>query len=223
MIVLVNMCLTALVELSISKNYALAAVFITPNAMLIAENSTKIYNTPYFATARITDIVVGSAIGLIGTYIIGRKSASSRLPDLMAKLLRSHGRMLVFLASNNNENDTSLIKEKMEIDLMNFKMAYNTALGEIPNNEEMLEMMWPAFFKLDHISYLLTQYCTEKGYLNLSDEELAQLILVYETMANDIEQKNIIQIRKISIINEIPEFCEEINMLQEALIIKSAS
>jgi uncharacterized membrane protein YccC len=223
MIVLVNMCLTALVELSISKNYALAAVFITPNAMLIAENSTKIYNTPYFATARITDIVVGSAIGLIGTYIIGRKSASSRLPDLMAKLLRSHSRVLVFLASNNSENDTSLIKEKMEIDLMNFKMAYNTALGEIPNNEEMLEMMWPAFFKLEHISYLLTQYCTEKGHLNLSDEELAQLILVYETIANDVEQKNTIQSRKISIINEIPEFCEEINMLQEALVIKSVS
>jgi len=223
MIVLVNMCLTALVELSISKNYALAAVFITPNAMLIAENSTKIYNTPYFATARITDIVVGSAIGLIGTYIIGRKSASSRLPDLMAKLLRSHARVLVFLASNNSENDTSLIKEKMEIDFMNFKMAYNTALGEIPNNEEMLEMMWPAFFKLEHISYLLTQYCTEKGHLNLSDEELAQLILVYETMANDVEQKKAIQPRKISIINEISEFCEEINMLQEALVIKNSS
>ncbi|MDR3596687.1 FUSC family protein [Clostridium sp.] len=221
MIVAVNMCLTCLVELAISRNYALAAVFITPNAMLIAENSTKIYNVTYFATARITDIVVGSIIGLIGTYIIGRKSASSRLPDLMVKLLRNHVRVIVFLASNNNENDTSLIKEKMEIDFMNFKMAYNTALGEIPNNEEMLEMMWPAFFALEHISYLLTQYCTEKGQLILSDDELSQLILIYETMANDIEQKNVIKPRKISIINEISEFCEEINMLQEALSIKS--
>lgn len=223
MIVVVNMCLTALIELAISRNYALAAIFITPNALLIAENSTKIYNVTYFATARITDIFVGSAIGLIGTYIIGRKSASSRLPDLMAKLLHSHSRVLVFLASNSNKNNTSLLKEKMEIDLMNFKMAYNTALGEIPNNEEMLEMMWPAVFSLEHISYLLTQYCTEKGCLCLSDEELAQLILIYETMANDIEQKNAIQLRKIPVINEIPEFCEEINMLQEALSIKSIS
>lgn len=221
MIVVVNMCLTALIELSISKNYALAAVFITPNAMLIAENSTQIHNTGYFATARITDIVVGSAIGLIGTYIIGRKSASSRLPDLMAKLLHSHSRVLVFLASNNNENDTTLIKEKMEIDFMNFKMAYNTALGEIPNNEEVLEMMWPAFYSLEHISYLLNQYCMEKGQLKLSDEELSQFILIYETIANDIEQKNEIHPRKVSVINEISEFCEEINRLQEALSIKS--
>lgn len=221
MIAVVNMCLICLVELAISRNYALAAVFITPNAMLIAENSTKIYNISYFATARITDIVVGSAIGLVGTYIIGRKSASSRLSDLMVKLLRSHARVLVFLASNSNKNNINLVKEKMEIDLMNFKMAYNTALGEIPNNQEMLEMMWPAVFTLEHISYLLTQYCTEKGCLSLSEEQLGQLILMYEAMANDIEQKNVMQPRKISIINEIPEFCEEVNRLQESLNIKS--
>ncbi|WP_459476276.1 FUSC family protein [Clostridium saccharoperbutylacetonicum] len=220
MVVVVNMCLTALIELAISRNYALAAIFITPNSILIAENSTQIHNIGYFATARITDIIVGSAIGLIGTYIIGRKSASSRLPDLMAKLLRSHSRMLVFLASNNSDNDTNMIREKMEIDHMNFKMAYNTALGEIPNNEEMLEMMWPAFYSLEHISYLLTQYCSEKGHINIKDEELAQLILIYETMANDIEQRNSIKPRTVEVINEISELCEEINNLQSALSIK---
>jgi uncharacterized membrane protein YccC len=220
MVVVVNMCLTALIELAISRNYALAAIFITPNSILIAENSTQINNIGYFATARITDIIVGSAIGLIGTYIIGRKSASSRLPDLMAKLLRSHSRMLVFLASNNIDNDTNAIREKMEIDHMNFKMAYNTALGEIPNNEEMLEIMWPAFYSLEHISYLLTQYCSEKGHINIKDNELAQLILIYETMANNIEQRNSIKPRTVEVINEISELCEEINNLQDALSIK---
>ena len=220
MVVIINMCLTALIELAITRNYALAAIFITPNAILIAENSTQIHNIGYFATARITDIVVGSAIGLIGTYIMGRKSASSRLTDLMSKLLHSHARALVFLASNDNKNDASLVKEKMEIDFMNFKTAYNTALGEIPNDEEMLENMWPAVYSLEHISYLLTQYCMEKGSLNLSDEELSQLILIYETIANDIEHKNEIKPRKIEIINEISEFCEEINRLQDALSIK---
>lgn len=220
MIVLINMCLTALIELAIVKNYALAAVFITPNSMIIAENSTQIHNLGYFATSRIIDIVIGSAIALIGTYIFGRKSASSRIPDLMAKLLRSHARVVVFLTSNNIEKNTILIREKMEIDFMNFKMAYNTALGEIPNNQEMLETMWPAFYSLEHLSYVLTQYCIEKGHLNLSDEELAQLILIYETIANDIEQKNQIQPRKISIISEISELCEEINVFQEAFSIK---
>lgn len=104
----------------------------------------QIHDVTYFATARITDILIGSAIGLIGTYIIGRRSASSRLPDLIVKLIRSQARVLVGLATNNKENNsdnTKWIKEKMGINLMNFKTAYNTALGEIPHNEEMLEMI----------------------------------------------------------------------------------
>lgn len=220
MVVVVNMCLTGLIELAMSKNYALAVTFITPNSILIAENSTQIHNIGYFATTRITDIVVGSAIGLIGTYIIGRKSASSRLADLIAKLLRSHIRTLVFLAGNNKKSNTSHIREVLDVDFMNFKMAYNTALGEIPNNQEILESIWPAFYSLEHSSYLIAQYCREKIYLNLSDKELAQVILIYETLANDIEQKKSIKPIKISIINEISELCEEINMLQEALSIK---
>lgn len=224
MIVIANMCLTVLTELFIGKNYAIAAVFITPNALLIAETSTQIHNVSYFATARITDILIGSMIGLIGTYLIGHRSASSRLPDLMVKLIRSHARVLVRLASNrkgNNSDSTKWIKEKMQINLMNFKMAYNTALGEIPNNEEMLEMMWPAVFSLEHISYFLDHCCTTKGYLSLSDENLAQLLLVFETMAAAIEQKQVIQPKKISTIKEIPKICKEINVLQEALSIKS--
>jgi len=224
MIVIINMLLTAMTELFIVKNYAVAAVFITPNALLLAEASTQMRNVSYFATARITDIVIGSIIGLIGIYITGHRSASSRLPGLMTKLIRSQARVLVRLTSNskiNNSGDIKWIKEKMTIDFMNFKTAYTTALGEIPNNEKMLEMLWPAFFSLEHISYLLDQDCVAMECFNLSDENLAQLLLVFETMAMAIEQKQVVQLKKIPIMNQIPKICEEINILQEALSIKN--
>jgi len=226
MIVIINMLLTAITELFIVKNYAVAAVFITPNALLIAEASTQINNVPYFATTRIIDIMIGSIIGLIGIYITGHRSASSRLPGLMTKLIRSQARMIVRLTSNskiNNGEDIKWIKEKMEIDFMNFKTAYITALGEIPNNEKMLEMLWPAFFSLEHISYLLDMDCTTKVYFNLSDKNLAELLLAFEKMAMAIEQKQVVQFKKIPIMNEIPKICEEINILQESLSIKVTS
>lgn len=226
MIVIINMLLTAITELFIVKNYAVAAMFITPNALLLAEASTQINNVPYFATTRIIDIMIGSIIGLIGIYITGHRSASSRLPGLITKLIRSQARVIVRLASNskiNNGEDIKWIKEKMEIDFMNFKTAYSTALGEIPNNEKMLEMLWPAFFSLEHISYLLDMDCTTKVYFNLSDENLAELLLVFEKMAMAIEQKQVVQFKKIPIINEIPKICEEINILQESLSIKVTS
>ena len=58
-------------------------------------------------------------------------------------------------------------------------------------------------------------------YLNLSDEDLAQLLLVLETMATAIEQKQLIQPKNIPIIDEVPKICKEINQLQEALSIES--
>lgn len=55
----------------VEKNYALAVIFITENALLIAETATNTHDFSYFATARGTDIVVGVGIGLIGTYLMG--------------------------------------------------------------------------------------------------------------------------------------------------------
>jgi len=223
MIVIINMALTILTELFIGKNYAIAAAFFTPNALLLSEAATEMHDVSYFATARITNIVVGSIIGLVGIYLIGPHSASSRLSDLMAKLIRSQDRLIVGLASNRKGNtsaNTKILKEKMEINLMNFKMAYTTALGEISNNKGMLEMMWPVFFSLEHISYLLDKGFLAKGYLELDDEELAQVLLALEAMAMAVEQKQVVQYKKIPIINEMPKICKEINMLQEALSIK---
>jgi hypothetical protein len=46
-------------------------MFITPNALLLAETSTQIHDFFYFSTVRITDIIIEADIGLIGTYLIG--------------------------------------------------------------------------------------------------------------------------------------------------------
>jgi len=46
-------------------------------------------------------------------------------------------------------------------------------------------------------------------------------LLVFETMVTAIEQKQLVQPKKIPIMNEISKLCEEINILQEALSIES--
>jgi len=223
LIVALNMALTMLTELFIVKNYAVATMFITPNALLIAENATKIHDISYFASARITDILVGSAIGLIGTYLIGRKSASSRLPGLAGKLIRSQSRVLVRLAANKgmgSPGSAIWMKEKMNVNLSNFRMAYNTALGEVPNDEELLEIMWPAYISLEHISYILERVCTDRGYIDIADDDLAQLLLALETMAASVEQSLPVQPKRVRIIEGLHKLCEEINTLGEALSIE---
>lgn len=218
MIAILTMIFVGVAELVIVRNYALVAMVITPNSLLLAETSTNIHNVSYFATGRIIDILVGALIALVGVYIIGRKSASSRLPGLISKLVRSECQVLVRLASNRdgNINDTRWISEKMEINLSNLKLAYATALGEIPNNKEKLDMLWPVISSLEHISYLFSKDC-EIGYLKLSDKELSELLLVFETMATSIEQKREVEIKVVPSVKEIPKVCEELVNLQNVL------
>ena len=209
MLVILNMVFTALIEIYIGQNYAIAAMFLTANSILIAENASQIYNTMYFASPRIENIVIGSFIGVVGTYIIGYKSASKRIHFLMAELLRSHGRALVYLNYNEEDNRKSIIKEKLDMDFDNLKTTYISALGEYSKDKEKFEMLWPAFFALEHMSYLLSQYCADKEKLDLNEEELAELLLTYVRMANDIEQQRNIKYREVDDIKQISELCKK--------------
>ena len=61
---------------------------------------------------------------------------------------------MVYLAANRertNDKTTQRKIERMQINLTNFKMAYSTALGDIPKNDEMLETLWPATYSIEKL------------------------------------------------------------------------
>ncbi|MGG0410172.1 FUSC family protein [Peribacillus simplex] len=78
-IVLITLSLTFITELFIVRNYGLAEMFFTPSALIMAERNIhlKTMISFFFATVRITDIVVGSLLGLIGPLLLGSRSAFS--------------------------------------------------------------------------------------------------------------------------------------------------
>ena len=128
--------LTFITELFIVKNYGLAALFFTPNALLMAESTSQgSFSFSYFASARLIDILIGIVIGLIGVFIVGRRSASSRLPHLITKTIRSQAQYLFILFSDQeigfNARESREIN-KMRTNLNNLKTLYDTATGEIP-------------------------------------------------------------------------------------------
>ena len=52
--------LTFITELFIVKNYGLAALFFTPNALLMAESTSQgSFSFSYFASARLIDVLIG--------------------------------------------------------------------------------------------------------------------------------------------------------------------
>ena len=213
--------LTFITELFIVKNYGLAALFFTPNALLMAEStSQEMFSFSYFAQARFIDIVIGSAIGLLGVYLVGRKSASSRIPHLLSKTLRSQAQFLMVLFSDQGTGFNprqSRERLKMRTNLSNLQTLYHTASGEIPANRKALDYYWPVIFSTKQLGYLLENCSKETNRPNLSDERSAQLLFAFETMA--IAATRNVSPKQIAIpeLEGYPSIHKEIQFLQKEL------
>ena len=212
--------LTFLTELAIVLNYGIAALFITPNALLLAESTTKIHDISYFASARVFDVLIGCAIGLIGTLIMNRKSAASIVPHTMAKTIRSQQQFFLTLFSK----ESSLIKpersrelNKMQTNLTNLKIVYTTALGEIPRDKARLDRLYPAIHSIDQLGYLLGSSAKYKNRPILSESELSQMLLVFETMAKSAEQELGFSKKSIPEIRGFNKIQTEVQRLQDSL------
>lgn len=217
-LIIFAMLLSAIIEFVIVRNYAIAAIFITANAILIAESRAPLVDPTVFMSSRFINVIIGSAIGLIGTFLMGHRSASIRLKKMFLKLMQSQVLVLKGLTNNqNNKNDyeMSRIIEKMEVNLTNLKLTYTTALGEIGGNKETLTDMCSIVYSLEYLSYLLGHIFKTKGYLDSPEEDIFTLLQVYESMISGIEQKESFQLKKVPILNEIPKICKEIYILQE--------
>lgn len=184
--------LTFITELFIVKNYGLAALFFTPNALIMAESTNPgAYSFAFFASTRLIDVAIGVAIGLIGVWFVGRKSASSRLPHLISKTIRSQAQVFYVLFSNHTSQNYVALN-KMETNLSNLRTVYDTAAGEIPKDKNALEYYWPVVYTLEEIGFLLDKSARLNHRPRLDDNDLAQLLFIFETMANvTIRQKSV--------------------------------
>lgn len=214
--------LTFLTELAIVLNYGIAALFITPNALLLAESTAKIHDISYFASVRVVDVLIGCIIGLIGTVIMNRKSATSLVPHTMAKTIRSQQQFFHTLFSK----ESNLIKpeysrelSKMQTNLTNLRIVYTTALGEIPRDKGRLDLLYPTIHSIEQLGYLLDTSAKYKDRPTLADNELSQMLLVFETMAKSAEQGLAFSKRSVPAISGFNKIQTEVQRLQDSLYV----
>ena len=110
----------------------------------------------------------------------------------------------------------------MQTNLINLTTVYNTALGELFSNKAKLESLWPLIFSIQQLGYLLNSSLKYYERPVLSDQSLAQLLYVFETMALSADQ-NQRHIEKV--VPEIEGFAKiqkEILSLQDAMIVSQS-
>lgn len=217
--------LTFITELFIVKNYGLAALFFTPSALLMAESvSHGEVEFWFFATARLIDVAIGVVIGLIGVWFVGRKSASSRLPHLISKTIRSQAQVFYVLFSSAeilSNQGKNIEFNKMQTNLTNLKMVYDTATGEIPINKKALEYYWRVIYSIQQLGFLLEKSLDVQSRPVLADDVLAKSLFIFETMANAVEYEMAVPKKKIPEIEELPSIQGAIEELQKNLQVKT--
>lgn len=175
-------------EILVVKNYGLAAIFITQNALLIAETLTGgEISLLDFASHRVMDVMVGGAIGLTGVYLMGRRSASARLPRILMRTLRNESQLLMLLFSKPRQSTQMRIKArliKLKNNLANLNALYDAAIGEIPRDEKLIDYYWPIIYSVDKLAFLLEQAISREDRPALSEADSASMLFLFETLAN---------------------------------------
>ncbi|WP_165452639.1 FUSC family protein [Paenibacillus thalictri] len=213
--------LTIFTEFAIVYNYGIAALFITPNALLLAESSSLSHDAAFFAAARTVDVLAGCMIGLLGTLLIGRKQASRLLPHLIAKTIRSQQQFLLLLFSAQPAHPAAAKeppeRSKMQTNLANVNMVFTAALGEIVHRRSGPELLRPAVSSIERLGYLLDA-CWKYGNRPILPAPVhAELLLALEWMAKAAEQRRLIRKTKLPELPSLPAIHTEIACLQLAL------
>jgi hypothetical protein len=100
---------------------------------------------------------------------------------------------------------------------VNLQTLYQTASGEVPVDHKSLEYYWAIIFNIGQLSYLLENCSKNDKRPILSDDNLAQLLFVFETMANATDRRRLLKMRNVPEIEGYASIQKEIVSLQRAL------
>ncbi len=134
--------------------------------------------------------------------------------------------LMALLFSAPKENSTipnSSESKKMHTNLRNLNLVYQTALGEIPRNQKALEQLWAVIFSIEQIGYLLEFASRKQELPNIKDNDLAQLMLIFEMLAKSAKQMEPPKTRHIPEIPGFPQIQKEIGDLQAAMQVSGST
>ncbi|WGV94797.1 FUSC family protein [Bacillus stercoris] len=203
--------LQCLLEMLIVRNYALAVPFLTANALVITESMHGGADTGYFMIARLTDVAVGSVIGLLGTMLLWRRFSTKRLPELMRNVIRLEGQFMEKLLTGQKADE-----HKLRVSLVRLRDAYDKALGEFPHANA--DELWPVISGAQHLGYyLLSAQAHRRPPSPFSDEEINQLRTFFEQVEQSFNVKRMPADIQVPHVAHYPRISKELSALYSGL------
>lgn len=180
--------LQTVVELLIPRNYGLAAIFITPLALMIAETANTGMTAQALVSARFIDTLLGCTIGLAASLLLWRRAASARLRSVIARCLRTIGRLRAGLT--NTDASAEEIEELMyQVDLAISHMdtIYHSALQEYPRRSRDTNALWGVIRAVHQVAKTIMDEHVRASLLHNHTELHAFDLSWFESLARAVD------------------------------------
>ncbi|MBU9785683.1 FUSC family protein [Staphylococcus aureus] len=204
---------TLFTEALVGANYAIAVVFITIQVILM--NGLASQNlTINIAFPRVIDVAMGIVIAIIGLFVLGQRTASALVPNVMAEVVRKEATLFHYLFSENQYKDDVYQKNtamNLSVKLNNMTQVYNAANGELFSDKTLIQNYYPSLFALEEISFMLNRAMANEDRLTINEQLMGEYLATFENIAKHLELNTELEIKILPV---LPQY----NYIQSAMM-----
>lgn len=159
-LVLTMMSLQFCVEMLVTRNYALAVVFVTSIALLVASGGQRIAEPGAILLARGLDTAIGCGIGLLVYALFGSRDSSASIRQQIVFTLRAVQAVLGRLARGCVATDAALQDRRaLQHHILGLAQRYEEEAGGLMHHRLVARRMRPAVNAAQQLGYKVLAAC----------------------------------------------------------------
>ena len=165
------------------------------------------------AFPRVIDVAMGIVIAIIGLFVLGQRTASALLPNVMAEVVRKEATLFHYLFLKTNIKMMCIRKHGYEpiVKLNNMTQVYNAANGELFSDKTLIQNYYPSLFALEEISFMLNRAMANEDRLTINEQLMGEYLATFENIAKHLELNTELEIK---ILPDLPQY----NYIQSAMM-----
>jgi uncharacterized membrane protein YccC len=159
-LVLVIAALQFTIEMLIVRNYALAAVFITPTALTIVSGGRPVSDVAGLLFARGTDTLIGCGLALAVYLMVARRRKPLHLPEAVARVVDGVAATSHHLALGAVTTVAArAARRDLQIRAIAMMAAYEAGIAGTARECRSAEQLWPAVAATEELAYRTLESC----------------------------------------------------------------
>jgi uncharacterized membrane protein YccC len=160
------------IEMLVIPVYAVAVIFITPAALLIASGGRAVDDVAALLLDRGLDTLIGAAIAIAVYLASARRGDVVKLSEAIAATLESTANVAPHLAAAHvTTPDALTARRNLQLRAFELQPAYQAATAASPHRRAIAERLWPALAATEDLAYRTLAMCWAAERQPVSDQK----------------------------------------------------